>query len=155
MSDLERHNNHQTIELQNLRQRIKELESALKEKINTGHINENADLFMDYFHNAADLIAVVDPTGKFLEINNRFEKESGYSRSEIIGKNLATSGILTKDSAENTYKQLKKVLSGTTSPMFEIDGITKEGKIIPYEVRAVPIKENSEIVAIQANLRNI
>jgi PAS domain-containing protein len=96
MNNPVKENNHLTIELQNLRQRVKELESALKDKIDAGHTNKNADPYMDYFHNAADLIAVIDPKGTFLEINNRFEKESGYSRKEIIGKNLATSGILTK-----------------------------------------------------------
>jgi PAS domain S-box-containing protein len=155
MNDRDKQNTHLTIELQTLRQRVKELESALKDKIDAGYANENADSYMDYFHNAADLIAIIDPMGIFLEINHRFEKESRYSRKELIGKNLATCGILTKDSAERTFKHLKKVVSGKTTPMFEIDGITKEGNIIPYEVRAVPIKENSKIVAIQANLRNI
>ena len=155
MNVRDKQNTHIMIELQNLRKRVKELESALKDKIHAGYANENADSYMDYFHNAADLIAVIDPKGIFLEINNRFEKESGYSRKEIIGKNLATCGILTQNSAEKTFKYLKKGISGKTTPMFEIDGVTKEGKTIPYEVRAVPIKENSEIVAIQANLRNI
>ena len=152
MNDVDKHSNYQTIELQNLRQRIKELESALKDKINAGHTSENADLYMDYFHNAADLIAIIDPTGKFLEINNRFEKESGYSRNEIIGKNLATSGILTRDSAENTYKQLKKVNSGKTAPMFEIDGITKEGSFMGSSMTSVGLLRTESILLLQTDL---
>jgi PAS domain S-box-containing protein len=116
---------------------------------------ERIDDYKNYFHNAADLIAVIDTKGIFLEVNNRFEKESGYSRTEIVNKNLATCGLLTKDSAEKVYKNLKKVLAGKRISIFEIDGITREGKSIPYEVSAVPIKKNSEIIAVQANLRNI
>lgn len=86
MSNQDKNNTHITIELQNLRQRVNELESALRDKIDAGPENKNADSYMDYFHNAADLIAVIDPQGKFIEINNRFEKESGYSREEVIGK---------------------------------------------------------------------
>jgi PAS domain S-box-containing protein len=155
MSNHDRENNHYVIELKNLRQRIRELESALKKKIHKEEQPGITGNYRDYFHNAADLIAVIDSKGIFLEINNRFENESGYSRSEIINKNIATCGILTKDSAELVFKNLKKVVSGKSIQMFEIDGITKEGKIIPYEVRAVPIKKNSEIIAVQANLRNI
>jgi PAS domain S-box-containing protein len=155
MSIHDKENNHHVIELRNLRLRIRELETALNEKIHTDEQPEHADNYINYFHNAADLIAVIDSKGIFLEINNRFEKESGYSRTEIINKNIATCGLLTKDSAERVFKNLKKVVSGKSTQMFEIDGITREGKIVPYEVRAVPIKKNSEIIAVQANLRNI
>jgi len=148
-------NNHLKIELQNLRQRVKDLDSALKEKIHADKEPETTESYLNYFHNAADPIAVIDTKGIFVEINNRFERESGYSRAEVIGKNIALCGVLTKDSAERVFKHLKKVVSGKITPMFEIDGLTKEGKIIPYEVRAVPIKQNSEVIAIQANLRNI
>jgi PAS domain S-box-containing protein len=155
MNVQDKENNHVVTELQNLRKRVKELESALKNKIHAESAIDHSDSYMNYFHNAADLIAIIDPKGIFVEINNRFEKESGYSRTEVIGKNIATCGILTKDSAEKVFKHLKKMISGKMTPMFEVDGITKEGKRIPYEVRAVPIKKNSEIIAIQANLRNI
>jgi len=148
-------NNHLKIELQNLRQRVKDLDSALKEKIHADKEPETAESYLNYFHNAADPITVIDAKGVFVEINNRFERESGYSRAEVIGKNIATCGVLTKESAERVFKHLKKVVSGKNTPMFEIDGLTKEGTIIPYEVRAVPIKKNSEVIAIQANLRNI
>ena len=153
--DLDKQNTPVSNDPENLRQRIRELESALKTKNDTGYSSENSNRYGDYFHNAADLIAVIDQNGIFLEINKRFEKESGYSREEIIGKNLATCGILTKTSTENTLRRLQDVISGKTTPMFEIEGVTKDRKIIPYEVRAVPIKKNSQIVAIQANLRNI
>lgn len=153
--DLDKQNTQVSNDPENLEQRIKKLGSALKTKNDTEYSSENSDRYMDYFHNAADLIAVVDQKGIFLEINKRFEKESGYSREEIIGKNLGTCGILTKNSTKNTLEQLQEVISGKTTPMFEIEGITKDRKIIPYEVRAVPIKKNSQIIAIQANLRNI
>ena len=155
MSVQEKEKNHYVIELKNLRQRVRELESSLKEKMNLEVDAEQIDEYKNYFHNAADLIAVIDNKGVFLEINNRFEKESGYSRTEIVNKNLATCGLLTKDSAEKVFKNLKKVLSGQRISTFEIDAITREGKSIPYEVSGVPIKKKSEIIAVQANLRNI
>jgi PAS domain S-box-containing protein len=155
MSVQELESNQVVTEVNKLRKRVRELESVLKDKIHTEDAPGHADNYYYYFHNAADLIAVIDKKGVFLEINNRFQKESGYSRTEIINKNIATCGILTRDSAEKVVKNLKKVVSGKMTSMFEIEGITKEGKVIPYEVRAVPIKKDAEIIAIQANLRNI
>ncbi|MBU1726822.1 MAG: PAS domain S-box protein [Candidatus Omnitrophica bacterium] len=107
------------------------------------------------FDSAADLIAVVDTRGNFLELNKRFEEESGWSREEILGKNVLTSGIVTKASSAKIAGYLATLLSGKPFPIFEVEGVKKTGGTVPYELRAVPIKEGSKVVAIQAILRNL
>ncbi len=140
-------------ETEKLLARIAELEAALKKSTSGEKSRENK--YKNFFHNAADLIAIIDDNGTFLEINKRFEKESGFSYKHIIGKSLFSAGVLTKESAQRADLYLKDLLRGKRMPMFEVDGINKNGTIIRYEVRAVPIKEGNNIVAIQANLRNI
>jgi len=54
-----------------------------------------------------------------------------------------------------TLFYLKQLLAGKQWPIFEVEGVRKDGGIIPYELRAVPIKKDGNIVAIQAILRNI
>jgi len=116
---------------------------------------EYAEKYRRYFHNAADLIALLDPNGVLLEVNKRFERESGYTEEEIIGKNVGELEILTKDASKIIKSFLKKIVTGDFSPMFEVEGIKKDGSVVPYEIRAVAIRENNKTVAIQANIRNI
>lgn len=59
-------------------------------------LRESEENYRALFDEAADLIAIVDSTGKFLDLNRRYEEESGYSKPEMIGKNALTCGIVTK-----------------------------------------------------------
>lgn len=118
-------------------------------------LRESGEKYRILFDSAADLIAVIDVGGHFLELNKKFEEESGYNRKEMIGKNVFSCGILTEESSVKALFHLENILKGKHWPIFEVEGIRKDCQIIPYELRAVPIKENGKIVAIQAILRNI
>ena len=107
------------------------------------------------FDKAADLIVIIDAHGKVLDINNMFEEETGYKRSELIGQNAFTSGILTTKSAISAAFYLSRLMIGKEVPIFEIEGVKKDGGIIPYELRAVPIKEKDKLIGVQSILRNI
>lgn len=108
------------------------------------------------FDNAADLIIVVDTKGKFLDLNQKFTEESEYLREEMLGKNFAASGIITKESTAKALFHLGElIIKGKEPPIFEVEGVKKSGGIVNYELRAVPIKKEGKIVAIQAILRNI
>jgi PAS domain S-box-containing protein len=107
------------------------------------------------FDSAADLIAVIDTEGNVLDLSRKFEEESGYDREEMIGKSALTAGLLTKASVAKILFHLKGLLAGERTPIFEIEGVRKDGDIVPYELRAVPIEKGDKIVAVQAILRNI
>ena len=107
------------------------------------------------FDKAADLIAIIDTKGKVLDINSIFETETGYGRNDIIGQNIFTSRLLTTKSAISAAFYLSKLLLGNEIPTFEIEGVKKDESIITYELRAVPIKEKDELIAVQAILRNV
>jgi PAS domain S-box-containing protein len=124
----------------------KEMEEALK---------ESEKKYRTLFDNAADLICVINTKGNFLDLNEKFEEESGYSREEMLGQNVFQCGILEEASVGKTLAHLGEMLSGRESPIFEIKGVGKNGDIIPYELRAVPLIKDGEIVAVQAILRNI
>jgi PAS domain S-box len=107
------------------------------------------------FDKAADLIAIIDSKGKILDLNYIFEEETGYKRTEVIGKNIFELDLLTPKSAVTAAFYLSKIILGKEIPIFEIDGMKQDGKIITYELRAVPIIEKGERVGVQAILRNI
>jgi two-component system, cell cycle sensor histidine kinase and response regulator CckA len=118
-------------------------------------LRESEERYRALFEHAADIIAVIDTEGILVDVNERFEQESAYKREEMIGKNAFRSGIMTESSARLATQYLQKLLRGEPWPIFEIDGLRKDGGVIPYEIKAVPIEKNGEVIGIQAILRNI
>ncbi|MDG6229444.1 MAG: PAS domain S-box protein [Candidatus Thermoplasmatota archaeon] len=118
-------------------------------------IMESQQRYQNLFDHAADLIAVIDKKGNFIDLNKKFEEESGYSKDEMIGKNVLTSDILTKTSVMKLIPVLTQINKGKQIPLVEIEGQKKQGGIIPYELRAVPIYKDDEIIGAQAILRNL
>jgi PAS domain S-box-containing protein len=142
-----------TAELVEINDKLKR-QLAMKAGIEV-ELNDREQRYRTLFENAADLIAVIDPRGTLLDLNEKFEEESGYSREKMIGTNVFTSGLLTASSIEKARRHLEQVLGGKESATFEIEGITRDGEIVPYELKAVPIRQGGDLVAIQTTLRNI
>ena len=118
-------------------------------------LKESEENFRILFDNAPDLIVSFNSEGNFLNLNKKFEEESGYSREEMIGKSVFTSGILTESSVNMSIPYFEELLAGKKWALLEVEGVTKGGSKIPYELMAVPIKKDGKIVAVQATLRNI
>jgi two-component system cell cycle sensor histidine kinase/response regulator CckA len=129
-----------------IRKDRKKVEIALKESEEKYHM---------FFENAADLIAVVTPEGRFLDLNKKFEEESGYSRDEMKGKNVFTCGIIAKEFVPRLMAAMGKILIGKEPPVIEVEGMTKKGERVPYEVKGIPLRKEGKIIAIQATLRNL
>ncbi|MFA4878214.1 MAG: PAS domain S-box protein [Methanoregula sp.] len=118
-------------------------------------LQESEENYRHLFDEAADLIAIVDTSGTFLNLNRRFEEESGFERDEMLGRNVFLAGLLTKESGMKIAFHLGELLIGKVPPIFEIEGVNKNGIIVPYELRASAIRKDGKIVAIQAILRNL
>lgn len=141
---------------QELVEKVKKLEGEVEALRKTEAVlRESQERYRSLFDHAADLIAVVDLDGHFLDLNERFEVESGYTRKEMIGKNAFTSGIMTPQSAELAQSNLLKMRDGEPWMIFEIEGVRKDGTKIPFELRAAPLKRDGEIVGFQAILRDV
>ncbi len=111
--------------------------------------------YENLFEAAPDLIAVVDRKARFIDFNKKFIQESGYSRKEMIGKSVLLSGILTKKSVLKLAPLLKSLLSGREVPAFEVEGVAKDGHLVPYELKAVPFRQFGKVTSVLAILRNI
>ncbi|MBU1037950.1 MAG: PAS domain S-box protein, partial [Candidatus Omnitrophica bacterium] len=142
--------------IKRLQKRIAELETGDTERKQIDEaLKKSEDLYRVLFDGAADLVAVVDLYGNFIELNNKFEEESGWSRKEMLGKNVITSGIMTLESSAKIAYYMAQIIAGKDIPIFEVTGVTKQGEKVPYELRAVLIKAYGKLTAIQAILRNI
>jgi two-component system, cell cycle sensor histidine kinase and response regulator CckA len=111
--------------------------------------------YCSLFLNAADIIAVIDRDANLIEINPKVQAELGISREELIGQNLTTHRMLTRESADRIRFHLREIVEGRNQAVFEINARRIDGTLVPFEVKAVPIREADVVKAVQANLRNI
>jgi PAS domain S-box-containing protein len=111
--------------------------------------------YCSLFLNAADIIAVIDRDANLIEINPKVQSELGISREELIGQNLTTHRMLTRESADRIRFHLREIVEGRNQAVFEINARRIDGTLVPFEVNAVPIREADVVRAVQANLRNI
>jgi PAS domain S-box-containing protein len=126
--------------------------SQKKDREDPGAYEED---YSGLFLNAADIVAVLGLDADLIDINPKVEAELGVSREELIGRNLATSQILTQESADRLRFHLREIAGGGAQAVFEINARRMDGALVPFEVNAVPIREGGVVKAVQANLRNI
>jgi len=102
-------------------------------------------LLFDIFQNAPSSIIIADKKGKIISVNSAFEKITGYSQDEIIGKtpNILKSGKHLKF----FYDDLWKTIACGKNWNGEIYNKKKNGEIYCEKVSISSIKnENNEIV---------
>ena len=116
-----------------------------------------ADLLRECFQRAADIMVILTPDGSVLDVNTRFEKVTGGTRDEVIGKKFTEEAYLTPASCEVIKSSLRRFFEDARSvPPFEIEMKTATGGFIAYEVRGTAIRHpDGTIRAVHAILRDI
>ena len=112
------------------------LQSLVDEKI--ASLKESEKKFRSYVDFAPDGIFVTDDKGNFIDVNNAACKITGYSREELLCKNIVD--LYSEDSIEAAKKHFQKVLtSGRTSG--ELSFIKKDGIRRYWAIDAVKLSE--------------
>ncbi len=80
-----------------------------------------------------DPVYVVDERGEFVYVNDAFAEAVGYDRAELVG--VEPSLIKSEESVATANDHLGRILSseGPDTVKFEIELVTKEGEVVPYE----------------------
>jgi PAS domain S-box-containing protein len=114
--------------------KAKSPETVKKRKKAKDELHESDELFRNFMENAPDGVFICDFNGTFLYGNRRSEKIIGYSREELIGKNLLESNLLTEKGLKKALQWLHENMKGNPTGPDEIELISKEGRIIPVEI---------------------
>lgn len=104
-----------------------ELESALRES----EIN-----FRNIFNKSSDGIVIHDPEGNLVEVNSVLSERLGYSRDELIGKNLS---FIDSPKAYKNLPEATKNLQEYGHVLLESEHVRKDGGVVPVEVHATLI----------------
>ncbi|MBN2515343.1 MAG: PAS domain S-box protein [Deltaproteobacteria bacterium] len=85
----------------------------------------------------SDIVFTLDLNGKFTYFNPEFEKITGYTTQDFIGKHFIE--LLAPEYVESTLARFKKGLSGEPIPVYEIEVIHRDGLRIPLELKVSSI----------------
>ncbi len=139
-----------------LAQTNEKLRSEIRERQQAEQILlESKEKYRVLFEYAADLVAVLDADGRFVDVNGKFERELGYARNDLLGRDVPSVGLLTEKSVSLAQRWLPHLVRGETIPVFEVEARCKDGRIIPYELQTTSVMQRGKLSLIQTSWRNI
>jgi two-component system, sensor histidine kinase and response regulator len=116
-------------------------------------LRESEERYRDLFDNAQDAIYVHDLNGVYLSANRAAENLVGYTRDEILGKNIID--FMAPEHAEQIRTNLQLKINGKGLTSYEIEVIGKDGRRVPVEVSTRLIYEDGRPVSVQGIARDI
>lgn len=116
-------------------------------------IRENEERYRELFENASDIIYTHDLAGNFTSLNRTGEKITGYSRAEACQMNVAD--VIAPEFLELARQQTANKTAGTTSTVYELDIIAKDGHRVRLEVSTQLILREGKPVGIQGIGRDL
>lgn len=109
-----------------------------------------------FYENARDIFFILDKNGRFIDVNPKFAEMLGYAPEELIGH--TSKRITHPEDLEGLKELFKRVLKGNTG-RYEFRGVSKDGRIIWFEVIEWPVfdgeGEVKEVKEIEGIVRDI
>ena len=96
-------------------------------------IRENAQEIENLAEGAMDAIFLVDEDCTLVRVNREMERLLGYDRQEMVGKNIEKFIALDKEECKNLLKMGKVTMK-------EVDFMTSDGRLLPFEVNLTVVK---------------
>ncbi len=104
--------------------------------------------------NAPEIFFIVDLKGKFILLNQAFQRITGHPTSSFLEKELQS--LVAPEYQEKVYKILNDAAQGIMNPYFEVDIVSFNGNRIPLEVHIKTVRDRKKrIAAIRGVARDI
>jgi PAS domain S-box-containing protein len=116
-------------------------------------LRSSEERFRELFENAHDVIFLHDLKGKILEINRAAEHLTGYSRTEVLGKNFAE--LIAPEARQLVLDIVRTHLGGSAPQHYELPVISKDGVRRYLEVSTRLTYRRGHPVAVQGIGRDI
>lgn len=113
-------------EIESLRQRVAELESA------NAALEAREERYRNLIEHAQDMIWMVDLTGAVTFLNSACQTITGYTKQELLGKSL--SDIIAPENLESTRLALTRKWDAGQSTHYEIQIVAKNGAPTDLEI---------------------
>ena len=118
-------------------------------------LKESEQKLRNIIDTSPDGIVWVDTRGKITLVNKKGFEITGFSEKDLIGKDFMDVEALTQESKERILEGFMKRLEGIDTPPYEVELVSKNGEVLPFELGASLIYEEDKIVGIQAIFRDL
>jgi PAS domain S-box-containing protein len=109
--------------------------------------------YWELFENASDLVYTIDMRGHLTSLNKAGERILGYSRDEVVGRELAK--IVSPESLTRSRQMRDTKEAGTAWTTYEVELITKDNRHVPLEVSSRLICRDGKPIGIQGIGRDV
>ena len=116
-------------------------------------LRASEERFRELFENANDVIFVHDLKGKIQEVNRATEYLTGYSRTEVLGKNIDQ--LIAPEARHLALDIVRAHLGGSAPQHYELPIISKSGNLRFLEVSTRMMYRRGHPVALQGIGRDI
>ena len=132
------------------------LQDITARKNSEKHLVQMEGRYRGLLEAAPDAMVVVNQVGEIVLLNLQAEKQFGYRRDELLGKNVKT--IIPQGFAErliaDSLRSAEDALAQQIETGIELTGRRKDGSDFPIEIMLSPL-ESAEGILVTAAIRNI
>jgi two-component system, cell cycle sensor histidine kinase and response regulator CckA len=116
-------------------------------------LRESEERYRSLFENANDIVYTHDLSGRFLTLNRVGEQLTGYSREDV--SRMQISDVVAPGHLSRALEMIAEKISGSDPTVYELEIVSKEGRLIPVEVSTRLIFQGGEPIAVQGIARDI
>jgi two-component system, sporulation sensor kinase E len=116
-------------------------------------LEESRQQYRSLFEYSPDIVSMLDLNGTITNLNPQFEKVTGFSREDYIGKNLAD--LIPDSQRQIVLDKVSSVVENHCPQMFEFEMKHKNGKPLIFQSTSLPIIVNDKIAGIICNSRDV
>jgi PAS domain S-box-containing protein len=117
-------------------------------------LRESEEQFKGIFENANDSIVILNKEGIFTLANSTFTKITGFNLNEIDKTHFTK--YIVPDDRDKVLSHFNRIINGHINPQrIEIRGLCRDGSIKYFDMNTNIIKKETEIIGIQAILRDV
>jgi PAS domain S-box-containing protein len=104
-------------------------------------LRESEERYRSLFDNANDSILTFTLAGDVTSVNRAYERLTGWTRDELIGRNWQT--LVAPDDRERMADRTRRALAGDKPPsLFEVGTLCKDGSVVPLEGRTRMMRDS-------------
>ncbi|MGD2066479.1 MAG: PAS domain S-box protein, partial [Candidatus Bathyarchaeota archaeon] len=110
-------------------------------------LQESEERFKNLLDNAPEAIWIQEVTGVFIDGNKKAEELTGYTREELVGKNLLDL-LVPPENIPRIMEDFRATMFGELTGPVELEMVKKDGSLVSVEATTIPVERDGKIEII-------